>query len=242
MSDVICLGKNNIQFDLDEMFPVLPPGNIYVALSGGVESTILLYLLQEKYSRDRLIGCTVKYGDRRFWEFNNAKKIANIFRIKHVQAGFVAKSAILARQFSSTQEYFNRENLVFYNVRQDPLFVAGFTGKNTTTLDPEIITPDEQSKYLTWYGVHRPFLEMDKYKTTELYYKLNVDHLLGQTHSCQVYGNVHCGRCHGCSERIDAFDRLGKKDPAIYKEDYDTLVKVVRESFHVKWPRKKENL
>lgn len=239
MSDLITLGIDNLVVDLDEIFPQLPEGNIYIALTGGAESTILLYLMQEKYSKSNLIACTYRYGDRRLWEFDTAKKIADMFNIKHIEAGYLANSAIMAASLPTSKEYFNRENGVFNNVRKDPKFVAGFTGKNTTTLDPENITPNEQSKYLQWFNVHRPFLKMDKHHTIDLFYKLGAEPLLQHTYSCQTGNqNMHCGECHACFERIDAFDRLGKKDPAIYMQDYDLLVRQVRESFHIKWPRK----
>ena len=127
---------------------------------------------------------------------------------------------------------------MFKNVRSDPLFVAGFTGKNTTTLDPEIITPEEQDKYLLWYGVHRPFLKMDKHHTIDMFYKLGADSLLAYTQSCQRSGRGHCGECYACWERIYAFDQLGKKDPAIYKQDYDLLVKQVKRFFYQRWPKR----
>lgn len=243
MSNVITLGTNDLVVNLDEMFPDLPEGNIYVALTGGVESTILLYLMQEFYSIDRLVACTYKFGDRRAWEFEKAKHVADKLNVKHVEAGYINDSSIMAESLDTSRKYFNRENLVFYNVRKnDPLFVAGFTGKNTTTLDPENITPEEQSKYLVWYSVHRPFLLMDKHHTVDLFYKLGAEALLTHTHSCQTNGTMHCGDCHACWERIDAFDRLGRKDPAIYKQDYNQLVEQVRKYFHQRWPHRAKEI
>ena len=238
MSDIITLGIDDLVVDLDELFPELPPGNIYIALTGGVESTILLYLMLEKYSANRIIACTFRFGDRRRWEFGNAKKMADKFGIRHVEAGYLENSAPLIKELPTSREYFNRENLVFNNIKQqDSTFVAGFTGKNTTTLDPENITPEEQSKYLIWYSVHRPFLKMDKHHTIDLFYKLGAENLLGLTQSCQRFGDRHCGDCHACWERIYAFEQLGKKDPAIYQQDYDLLAKKVKSYFHQRWPR-----
>ena len=238
MSDIITLGIDSLVVDLDKMFPELPLGNIYIALTGGVESTILLYLMLEKYSANRLIACTYRFGDRRSWEFANAKRIADMFGVRHIEAGYLVNSAIMAEDLPTAREYFNRENGVFNQVkRNDPSFVAGFTGKNTTSLDPEIITPEEQSKYLIWYNIHRPFLKMDKHNTTDLYYKLGVGNLLRFTQSCQRFGDHHCGECYACWERIYAFELLGKKDPAIYKQDYDLLAKQVKLYFLKRWPR-----
>ena len=230
------LGTDNLVFDLEKAFPPLE-GNIYFALTGGVESTIVAYLLTKFYNVKNVIACTYRFGDRREWEFPNAAKIAKMFGVKHVEAGYIEK--FIGYDAPPTpHSYFNRENAVFDYVRADPKFVAGFTGKNTTTLDPEVITKEEQAKYLEWFEVHRPFLMMDKHHTLDLFYKFGVEHLLQHTHSCQRRGNVHCGDCHACWERIDAFDRLGRRDPAIYNKDYDLLVLQVRDLFEKRWPRK----
>lgn len=233
MSDIVTLGVDNLVVDLDEMFPVLPPGNIYIALTGGVESTILLYLLLEKYDARRIIACTYRFGDRRAWEFNNAKNIATMLGVRHIEAGYIANSAVMAAKVPSSTAYFNRENAVFDNVRKDdPTFVAGFTGKNTTELDPEVVTREEQEKYLIWFNVHRPFLATDKHHSIDLYRKLGAFDLLQHTHTCQRGGRGQCcGECHACLERIDSFDRLGIKDPAIYTQDYDLIVRNVRKFF-----------
>lgn len=233
LSDLFTIGVDNIVVDLDEMFPALPPGNIYVALTGGIESTLVLYLLIEKYSASRVIACTYRFGDRRAWEFGNAKAMAERLGVKHVEAGYLANSIGMAEQLPTPIAYFNRENGVFDNVRKmDPSFVAGFTGKNTTELDPEVVTREEQEKYLVWYNVHRPLLATDKHHSIDLLVKLGAEELLKYTHTCQRGGRGNaCGECHACFERVDAFDRLGMKDPAIYKQDYELIVSNVRKFF-----------
>jgi len=139
--------------------------------------------------------------------------------------------------------YFNKENKVFEFVRkQDSNFIVGFTGKNTTRLDPEKITPEEQEKYLVWYDVHRPLLFFDKHHVVDLYYQLGVEDLLLFAHTCYVAieqkdykgkrkistKDMHCGICDACVERLEAFDRNGIKDPAIYNGDYEVLIKNAR--------------
>ena len=229
------LGVDQRVYDFNEMFPDLPEGNIYIALSGGIESTVLLYIMQEIYPPDQLIACTFRFGDRRQWEVPNSANLAALFGIKHVEAGYMEK---FARYKPPTPlAYFNRENGLFDIPRTDPKFVAGFTGKNTTTLDPEIITPEEQQKYLIWYNVHRPFLTMNKTHTVDLFYKLNIEDLLQHTYSCQRGGSLHCGDCHACWERIDAFNQLGRKDPAIYEGSYSQIAARVNKQFKTRWLR-----
>lgn len=222
--------------DLSVAFPPLPKGEIYCALSGGVESTILLHLLIEQYP-DRIIHpCTYHGGDRRQWEYHRAIELSIFFNLRK----YWAETGPLRKlDLNNTPTgYFNNENRIFDLVRcNNPKFAAGFTGKNTTTLDPEIITPEEQIKNLQRYKIHRPFLLLNKVDTVNLYYRFDCAYLLQYTHSCQTRGDIHCGQCHACWERIDAFTQLGKKDPAIYADDYELLVKQVSKYFKTRWPR-----
>lgn len=245
MSDVFFLGEDKREFDLNKAFPPIPPGNIYVAFTGGIESTLVLHLMLERYSNRNIIPCTVRFGDRRLNEFEHARSMCAHLGVldKHVEAGYVPDSRVMFNTHTEPVLYFNKENLIFMKMReQDPLFVAGFTGKNTTTLDPEKITPEEQQKYLVWYDVHRPFLFLDKHHVIDLYYQLGVEDLLLFAHTCIVAiekpnitgdrviptKDAHCGRCDACIERLEAFDRNGIKDPAIYDGDYEVLIKRAR--------------
>lgn len=234
MTETMLLGDKQTLFSLDHSFPELPNGNIYCALTGGVESTLLLFLLQTQYHNHNIIPCTFTWSDRRQWEFHNAKRIARALNaLEPIVAGHRDRFDNSNVSLPTAERYFNRENKLFDQVRKDPKFVAGFTGKNTTTLDPEIITPEAQDHFLFWFGVHRPFLKLNKAETIDIFYQLNIEHLLTLTHSCITNGESHCGSCHACYERIEAFDRLGKKDPAIYQHDYDSLVDKVR-SFYAR--------
>lgn len=237
----ITLGNDNFVADFDKMFPELPPGNIYVALTGGVESTIVYHLVLKHYGPQVVVPTTYRFGDRRQWEFTNAKRIAGLYGQGdvHMEAGYMESFSQRVIDTSSTVKYFNRENNVFRKIRmQDPAFVAGFTGKNTTTLDPECITPEEQQHYLVNYNIHRPLLLMNKVHTVDMYYKLGLESLLKQTYSCQQGGAVHCGDCHACWERVDAFNQLGRRDVVLYKGDYDMISHQVAEFFRTRWPTK----
>jgi 7-cyano-7-deazaguanine synthase len=244
LSDLFFLGQDKREFDLNKLFPPIPPGNIYIAFTGGVESTLVLYLLLERYPNRNIIPCTWKFGDRRLNEYEHALSMCAHLGVldKHVLAGYTKDSTKIVNHPKEPIPYFNKENLVFELMRkQDPDFVVGFTGKNTTLLDPEKITPEEQEKYLVWYDVHRPLLFLDKHHVVDLYYQLGVEDLLLFAHTCYVAieqpnydrgiiptKDTHCGLCAACIERLEAFDRNGIKDPAIYDGDYEVLIKRAR--------------
>ena len=245
LSDVFYIGNDKRKFDLNKLFPPMPPGNLYVAFTGGVESTLVLYLMLERYPNHNIIPCTWKFGDRRLNEYAHAQSMCAHLGVldKHILAGYSKSSAKIVDHPTEPIPYFNKENLVFHLIRkQDPNFVVGFTGKNTTLLDPEKITLEEQEKYLVWYDVHRPFLFLDKHHVVDLYYQLGVEDLLLFAHTCYVAieqknykgekiistKDAHCGICDACVERLEAFDRNGIKDPAIYDGDYEFLINRAR--------------
>ena len=60
----------------------------------------------------------------------------------------------------------------------------------------------------------RPFIHLDKAGIAKLGASLNVDY--GKTWSCYKGGEVHCGKCGTCVERIEAFKLAGLDDPTVY--------------------------
>ena len=66
-----------------------------------------------------------------------------------------------------------------------------------------------------------PFIYADK---TEI---LKVGHEIGvpyqYTRTCYKDQEFSCGRCGSCTERLEAFDAIGKRDPIIYQTDADRI-------------------
>lgn len=60
----------------------------------------------------------------------------------------------------------------------------------------------------------RPFIHLDKAGIAKLGASLEVDH--GKTWSCYKGGELHCGKCGTCVERIEAFQLAGIDDPTVY--------------------------
>jgi 7-cyano-7-deazaguanine synthase len=60
----------------------------------------------------------------------------------------------------------------------------------------------------------RPFIHLDKTGIAKLGASLGVDY--GKTWSCYKGGDLHCGKCGTCVERIEAFQLAGLDDPTIY--------------------------
>lgn len=60
----------------------------------------------------------------------------------------------------------------------------------------------------------RPFIAMDKTGIARIGHELGID--FGQTWSCYKGGELHCGVCGTCVERIEAFQQAGLADPTQY--------------------------
>jgi len=60
----------------------------------------------------------------------------------------------------------------------------------------------------------RPFIHLDKTGIAKLGAALGVDY--GKTWSCYKGGDLHCGKCGTCVERIEAFQLAGLDDPTVY--------------------------
>jgi 7-cyano-7-deazaguanine synthase len=60
----------------------------------------------------------------------------------------------------------------------------------------------------------RPFIHLDKAGIAKLGVSLGVDY--GKTWSCYKGGELHCGKCGTCVERIEAFQLAGIEDPTVY--------------------------
>ena len=63
---------------------------------------------------------------------------------------------------------------------------------------------------------YTPFVHLSKADIAAEAARLNVP--FGQTWSCYKGGDVHCGSCGTCVERIEAFDLAGVADPTEYED------------------------
>ena len=66
------------------------------------------------------------------------------------------------------------------------------------------------------FELQAPFVHITKADIASLGFKLGVPYEL--TWSCYKGGDIHCGRCGTCVERIEAFRLAGVEDPITYAE------------------------
>jgi 7-cyano-7-deazaguanine synthase len=61
-----------------------------------------------------------------------------------------------------------------------------------------------------------PFLNLDKADILNVGYSLQIPVPYHLTRTCYKNQPVSCGRCGSCTERLEAFAKIGKKDPIPY--------------------------
>ena len=106
------------------------------------------------------------------------------------------------------------------NTRSDGVAIAAHSGDHP--IYPDCRTEFmNQMEYSLNLGVDRkielvaPFLAKDKTEIVVLGNSNEVDYR--DTWSCYKGGKLHCGKCGTCTERKEAFDLAGVKDPTIYE-------------------------
>lgn len=89
---------------------------------------------------------------------------------------------------------------------------------------PEFINALDRTIYVGNQGfikanfeLKAPFLYRSKADIANWAFELGVD--IDQTWSCYKGGDLHCGRCGTCVERIEAIAATGHEDPTPYEDD-----------------------
>lgn len=174
--------------------------NINILLSGGADSTILLYLLSKQ--TDKPIIC------------HSLNKKSNQIVVPIIE--------YLENMFGKRYHYFcmKKQNLFLRDAAKHILSVYPgviFTGCNkvVTHFTPTVYlpgdTPPVRGPALNEHHL-RPFMEMDKIDVLRLYLKENILDLLSITRSCGVSGIHRCGGCYFCMERHWAATELNIDD------------------------------
>ncbi len=198
--------KDGTVFNLDENFP--DAHRVALSMSGGVESTLLVSILAERYGAENVLVFSGEYTGRRWWESSHPAAICKQLGIPahipvpqtnhHMSPSDNWAMYVRAKQLYNFDIWFNGTNAKL------------FSGRNVT--DPAVVERIEKQGYRV------PFVWLEKWQTIELYYLLNRPELLELSHSCteRPPEQGHCGKCYCCHERAWGFHVLGKKDPTTY--------------------------
>ena len=206
--------------------------NSLIALSGGVDSTTLLYEYREE------IACAVgfDYGSK-----HNARELA---AAKAICRELEIPYLIIPLAF--IEEYFRSDLLLSGGENMSSTVVPFRNGIMLSVLaglaesrdlqqvlianhfGDHAIYPDCRESFVkpmgeaitagTSNGVKlvAPYTTLTKAEIVARGTRLGVPY--GKTYSCYQGGERHCGRCGTCRERHDAFVANGLEDPTLYEE------------------------
>lgn len=215
--------------------------NSLIALSGGVDSTTLLYEYREE------VACAVgfDYGSKHnAQELAAAKSICRELEIPYliIPLAFIGeyfRSDLLLSggemQLGDYSEENMRSTVVPFRNGIMLSVLAGLAESRdlqqvliANHFGDHAIYPDCRESFVTPMGeaitagtsngvkLVAPYTTLTKAEIVARGTRLGVPY--GKTYSCYQGGERHCGRCGTCRERHDAFVANGLEDPTLYEE------------------------
>jgi len=213
-----------------------------VLLSGGIDSTVLMYSLVADYE---VYPLTINYGQRHYKEVMAARNVCEargswlLKRWRYLDLcnlRFILPSALTGEgevpegsydKETMSQTVVPNRNMIFLAIAAGYAegMKASFVAYAAHTED-HYLYPDTRPEFATTceLAIERgtggkvrmlyPFIDKSKSDIVALGKKLVVPFKL--TWSCYEGGNVHCGVCGTCRERKEAFKKAEVADPTAY--------------------------
>jgi len=212
-----------------------------ILLSGGLDSATLLFHLAD--AGDEIKTISFDYGQRHVRELDAAAKLSRLKGVQHLLADLRAINPLLGenslsgRSLEIPEGHYEEESMkltvvpnrnmimlslaIAWAIRleYDAVAYAAHSGDHTIYPDcrPEFAGAMERAAALCdWRPIQllRPFVDMDKGDIARRGHELGVPFDL--TWTCYKGGDLHCGKCGACRERIEAFAKHGLVDPTRY--------------------------
>lgn len=213
---------------------------VVVILSGGMDSTTLLYKVLSEFPKE-VRAISFNYGQKHRIELQSARKTCEKLNINHkiidisVIKDVVSNSALTSEMAMPEGEY-DGENMkqtvvpnrnmimasmaIAYAVNEEYDVVALGVHAGDHTIYPdcrpvfiELLDRIAQVANFRPIEVYAPFLHIDKGDIAILGKDLGVDYL--STLTCYRGEYPPCGKCGSCQERKYAFDKAGIPDPLL---------------------------
>lgn len=217
----------------------------FVALSGGIDSTTVLYIAADRHGPDNVEAISFDYGQRHNVELERAKQICLFAGIKHtvVKLGDMPNSALtdatkdIPRISYDEIEGVSPSYVPFRNgqiIAKLAAYASAYEGESVIYVGTHAedtyndAYPDCRLDFIGAMGAavyigsyHKtrlsaPIIEHSKDAVVKLGMDLGVPFFL--TWSCYLGGETHCGTCPTCRARKEAFAKAGYLDPTDYLE------------------------
>lgn len=214
-----------------------------IILSGGVDSTTLLYdlLRQTKF---KVHAISFNYGQRHAKELACARATCKKLGVSHKTVGLdclneVAPSALTRDDIAVPEGNYQDENMkitvvpnrnmvmlslaISYaiGIGASKVFYGAHGGDHAIypdCRDEFVQVMNQAARLCDWekVEVNAPYLTWDKAAIVARGIKMGVDYSL--TWTCYKGGALACGKCGSCVERLEAFAANGVVDPIKYEE------------------------
>ena len=201
----------------NDTFVDIPDGPIGICCSGGVDSSLLLYIL--------MANCTDTIHI--FTLSNDRKGRANAVIVPKVierciqltgnlnviQHSYYAADQIENTLFDVPREYLKNKTIscIFFAITANPPTDVVFTAQGSEQSNRDPLTIKKEIEYDGF--LYQPFVNKDKKTIADIYKQLNLmETLFPVTRSCEQIGKLeyydHCGKCWWCEERQWGFGRV----------------------------------
>ena len=218
-----------------------------ILVSGGMDSITLLHHLKNEYPNEELHALNMYYGQRHKKEQEYCKYWCDYLKVPYTEYNLSFYNDIIKNVSSmvgnNNLEIPDKE----YDPNETPLTYAPFRNQLFITIACAFCESNNLSN--VYYGAHKgdsaanywdcstdffnkindllslrniklvdPFINMTKTDIAKLSKKYK-DLDLSKTWSCYKGGDIHCGTCSTCRERIIAMRDGGVEDKTEYKEN-----------------------
>ncbi len=212
-----------------------------VILSGGMDSTTLLYDAKEKF--EKVYALSFNYGQRHSKELEMAKKTCEKLGIDHKIVDITSiqellKGSSLTDDIDVPEGHYEQPNMKLTVVPNRNMILLSLAIGYAISLNARnvcygahagdhAIYPDCRKEFVEAMRsvaslcdyekvkIHAPYLDMDKGDILKRGIELGVDYSL--TWTCYKGKEKACGKCGSCIERLEAFKKVGIKDPIEYE-------------------------
>jgi len=215
-----------------------------VVCSGGLDSVTLAYKVAREHTLAGLVS--FDYGQRHKKELDYAKAIAETLGAHHStidisNAGTQLSGSALTDDIDVPDGHYAEDSMKATVVpnRNAIMLTIAYGIASAQNLDAvatavhggdHFIYPDCRPAFIKSFKemqnhaldglskikLYTPFLEKDKTEIAREANRLGVP--IEDTWSCYKGGDIHCGRCGTCVERIEACHLAGVTDPTEYKD------------------------
>jgi len=218
--------------------------HVLAIASGGMDSSTLCYWLRDQQRLDLIVS--VDYGQRHRCELDSARVIASHLGVQHLVLDLTALGAqlggsALTDDIDVPHGHYAEDNMKITVVPNRNMIMLSAAGGiavarglsavvTAVHAGDHFVYPDCRPAFIEScsntltvategfgnVGVEAPFLMMSKAEIAALGDQLGVP--WADTWTCYEGGEVHCGRCATCVERIEAFHLAEVEDPTTYTD------------------------